>query len=264
MKQNIMTALGFVCVILMGCGIAEAEPTPLDTGYSYDFDYVRDNPVTKAQADQAWETVEDYIRSNDVDWSQEPFHSHYLQLRYLHECGVGTDAYYKVLLKHGQVYDEAVELKEAHDARLEAERILAEQEAERQRQAELMEAVYEEPEPVYSEPSGYYEPEASGAAVDSGEVDAGYLRKMGRVNSDGKEFTWYSQRVLPGGGLTALNGNGRTVRDDGLVTDGDGYVSIAAPVGSGASIGDTVDTPWGEAKVYDYNEGSAWDIYTDF
>ena len=47
------------------------------------------------------------------------------------------------------------------------------------------------------------------------------LRSAGIVHANGYTFSWYSQRVLPGGGL---NIPGRHVDSRGFVCDGDGYI----------------------------------------
>ena len=107
-----------------------------------------------------------------------------------------------------------------------------------------------EPEPDYWEPEPY--------VANEGVPD---LRSMGVVSDGENTFTWYSERSLPGGGLHDLNANGRTTNDEGFVTDGDGYIAIASPDES-IPIGTEVDTPWGTAKVYDYNPGDSWDVYT--
>lgn len=125
--------------------------------------------------------------------------------------------------------------------------------------AEPSEPVWEEEpvcydyEPAWEEPEPYVEPEPSDGMPD--------LRSMGVVESGGETFTWYSENVLPGNGLTDLNSNGRTTNDEGFVTDGDGYIAIASPDES-IPIGTEVDTPWGTARVYDYNPGDSWDVYT--
>ena len=118
------------------------------------------------------------------------------------------------------------------------------------------EAYYEE-EAYYYEPEVYYEPEP----VDDGSVPN--LKRDGRVYADGSEWTWYSQNTLPGNGLTDLNSNGRTVSDEGYVVDGDGYIAIASPDES-LPIGTEIDTPWGPGRIYDYNDGSSYDVYTDW
>ena len=124
-----------------------------------------------------------------------------------------------------------------------------------------------EPEAVdsyESEPEPFYAPECTAVEVETGPQiahDAPDLRSMGVVSDGENTFTWYSENVLPGGGLHDLNNNGRTTNDEGFVTDGDGYIAIASPDES-IPIGTEVDTPWGTAKVYDYNPGDSWDVYT--
>ena len=74
----------------------------------------------------------------------------------------------------------------------------------------------------------------------------------------GKE-TYYSQRVLSGGGL---NIPGRHVDGEGLIRDGDGYIVVALPSGN---KGQTVETSLGTGKCYDTNAGGdAVDIYTNW
>ena len=107
-------------------------------------------------------------------------------------------------------------------------------------------------EPEWVEPEPYI---ASGEAPD--------LKTMGRVYADGAEWTWYSEQALPGGGLDELNSSSRTVNDGGYVTDGEGYIAIASPDES-VSVGTEVDTPWGPGRVYDYNPGDSWDVYTSW
>ena len=78
------------------------------------------------------------------------------------------------------------------------------------------------------------------------------------------EFNWYSQNVMPGGGLTELNENGRHVDEaTGFIMDGDGYIAVASPYGVDP-VGTVVETPYGQGKVYDSNDGPAYDMYTDF
>lgn len=79
---------------------------------------------------------------------------------------------------------------------------------------------------------------------------------------DGTRYTWYSQKVLPGGGLTDLNNNGRHVNDSGYICDGDGYLAVSS---SDHAQGEIIETPFGTAKVYDTGCASGTiDVYTDF
>ena len=125
-----------------------------------------------------------------------------------------------------------------------------------------VEPAYYEPEPTYYEPAyaepapTYYEPVVS---ADPSEVD---LKTAGVVYDGDTRYTWYGQGTLPGGGLTELNNNGRTVDERGFVTDGDGYIAVAS---SDLPKGTHVDTPWGEAVVYDTGCATGTiDVYTDW
>lgn len=99
----------------------------------------------------------------------------------------------------------------------------------------------------------------SGGGYSSG--DASNFKSAGVVYQNGVRYTWYSQNVLPGGGLTELNNNGRHV-ENGFVKDGDGYIAVAS---SDHPKGTVVDTPYGQGKVYDSGCASGTiDIYTNY
>ncbi|MBF0779504.1 MULTISPECIES: LysM domain-containing protein [unclassified Granulicatella] len=70
------------------------------------------------------------------------------------------------------------------------------------------------------------------------------------------KFTYYSQSVLPGGGLVIP---GRHVNENGYVVDGDGYIVLA----NSAPLGTVIDTPFGaKGKVYDRGtSGNHFDVY---
>lgn len=78
----------------------------------------------------------------------------------------------------------------------------------------------------------------------------------GVVYWSGYKFTYYSQSVLPGGGLSIP---GRHVNDDGYVSDGDGYIVLAGS----APLGTVYDTPFGyKGKIYDRGtSGNHLDVY---
>lgn len=119
---------------------------------------------------------------------------------------------------------------------------------------------------VYVEDEYPYQNEYIGPVRSYDDRGTGFA-SSGVINNENGKFTWYSQRDMPGGGLTELNENGRTVNDQGFVVDGDGYIAVALPdqeVGN-YEKGDVVDTPFGPGKVYDRNKGgTSWDIYTDY
>lgn len=82
---------------------------------------------------------------------------------------------------------------------------------------------------------------------------------IGVVYFNGHRETYYSQRVLPGGGLDIP---GRHVASDGTIRDADGYICVAS---SDYPKGTIVETSLGTGKVYDTGCASGTiDIYTDW
>lgn len=94
-------------------------------------------------------------------------------------------------------------------------------------------------------------------------VSASDFQYQGVIEDNGRVYTWYSERVLPGEGLTELNSNGRTVNENGYVVDGEGYIAVASPYGVD-EIGTIIETPFGLAKVYDTCENDSYDLYTSW
>ncbi len=86
------------------------------------------------------------------------------------------------------------------------------------------------------------------------------FKELGRVRYGDYTYTWYSQRVLPGGGL---NIPGRHLNEYGLVVDENEYVVIAS---DDLPHGVVVDTPVGiQGIVYDEGSGNGnLDIYCDW
>ena len=112
-------------------------------------------------------------------------------------------------------------------------------------------------EPTYSY-SNNYSGGSSNTYYNTGNYSGSYydFLRDGVVYDNGNKFTYYSQSVLPGGGL---NIPGRHV-DGGFVKDGDGYIVVA----NSAPNGTIVSTPWGDGKVYDKGtSGNHYDIYVE-
>lgn len=84
----------------------------------------------------------------------------------------------------------------------------------------------------------------------------GQFMSAGVINWSGYKFTYYSQQVLPGGGLSIP---GRHVNADGYVADADGYIVLA----NSAPKGTVINTPFGyQGKVYDRGtSGNHYDVY---
>lgn len=87
-------------------------------------------------------------------------------------------------------------------------------------------------------------------------------RSKGVVHFNNHKETYYSQKVLPGGGL---NIPGRHVAADGTIRDADGYICISTNLNY-MSKGSTTMTSLGPAKVYDCGtmDVGTIDIYVDW
>lgn len=102
----------------------------------------------------------------------------------------------------------------------------------------------------------------SQAAIDAANTyPNGLSKREGARYVNGHKETYYSETVLPGPGLTALNNNGRHVDQNGIIRDKDGYVAVAC---DDYPMGTVIETSWGKGKVYDRvgNSGIV-DIYVN-
>lgn len=89
---------------------------------------------------------------------------------------------------------------------------------------------------------------------------ANKFKNIGVVYWNGWKWTWYSQRVLPGGGLRIP---GRHVDNNGYVCDGNNYICLAS---STLPYGTVINTPFGkQGKIYDTGcAADTIDVYVDF
>lgn len=106
--------------------------------------------------------------------------------------------------------------------------------------------------------SGYYN-----ANLDEAWMSGSDLMFYGRPKDGGSgyTYTYYSENVLPGGGLDIP---GRHVGDEGYVCDGDGNICIAS---DDLPYGTVVDVPFGNgtAVVYDCGSGHGnLDVYVSW
>lgn len=159
-------------------------------------------------------------------------------------------------------------------ARVEAQR-RAQEEAERQRKArekaeavtvEVVEDAVEETEAV-EEPVETVVEDTQSVEDTSTEayVSPKDFKWMGTCHYNGWKWTYYSQRVLPGGGLSIP---GRHVDSDGFVCDENGYIVLASTVAQDKKNGAVYWTPFGRwGKVYDFCDGvseATLDCYVDW
>ena len=85
-----------------------------------------------------------------------------------------------------------------------------------------------------------------------------YFKRMGVIGYQNRRWTWYSQRVLPGGGLRIP---GRHVDERGFVCDKNNYICLAS---NNVRYGAVIDTPFGKCgKIYD-SGCSGIDVYVNW
>ena len=89
-----------------------------------------------------------------------------------------------------------------------------------------------------------YKPHTEPHTLDNGYVSPAFFREQGIIYGNGYKYTWYSEKVLPGGGL---NIPGRW-SDGNYVRDEDGYIVMAHET---LPMGTVIDSPFGEGKIYD-------------
>jgi hypothetical protein len=89
---------------------------------------------------------------------------------------------------------------------------------------------------------------------------AKYFKRMGVIRWGGWKWTWYSQKVLPGGGLRIP---GRHVDKSGYVCDKKDRIVLSS---STVKRGKVVKTPFGKkGKVYDTGcARGVYDVFTNF
>lgn len=87
----------------------------------------------------------------------------------------------------------------------------------------------------------------------------GLTPQKGRIYFNGHTETYYSQRVLPGGGLGIP---GRHIASDGTIRDSSNYIVVAS---DDYPKGTVIQTSLGPGKVYDSGSGKGnIDLYTDW
>lgn len=106
-----------------------------------------------------------------------------------------------------------------------------------------------EPEPKVEVPSGT-----------QSLYTAGQFKVLGVVYFNGWRWTWYSERVLPGGGLSIP---GRHGDENGFICDENDYICLAS---MNLDKGTVIDTPFGkQGKIYDYCETNGTvDVYVNW
>lgn len=102
------------------------------------------------------------------------------------------------------------------------------------------------------------EEQRQAALIQTGIYSAPYFRRTGRIRWGGWDWTYYSERILPGYGLRIP---GRHTDSLGYVRDENGYLCLASDV---LSRGTIIETPFGSyGRVYDCGPGNNYtvDVY---
>jgi hypothetical protein len=157
-----------------------------------------------------------------------------------------------------QKRDEEEKAKKAEEERIAKEKAEEEAKAKKAEEERIAKEKSEQEAKAQAEEQAQAQPTYSGSSASNSGVKISLSQFMfdGVVYSGGFKFTYYSQSVLPGGGLSIP---GRHVNADGFVSDGDGYIVLAGS----APLGTVYDTPFGyKGKIYDRGTyGNHLDVY---
>ena len=157
-----------------------------------------------------------------------------------------------------QKRDEEEKAKKAEEERIAKEKAEEEAKAKKEGEKVLQKEKAAQEAKAQAEEQAQAQPTYSGSSASNSGVKISLSQFMfdGVVYSGGFKFTYYSQSVLPGGGLSIP---GRHVNADGFVSDGDGYIVLAGS----APLGTVYDTPFGyKGKIYDRGTyGNHLDVY---
>lgn len=155
-----------------------------------------------------------------------------------------------------QKRDEEEKAKKAEEERIAKEKAEEEAKAKKAEEERIAKEKAEKEAKAQAEEQAQQTYSGSSASNSGVKISLSQFMFDGVVYSGGYKFTYYSQSVLPGGGL---NIPGRHVNADGFVSDGDGYIVLAGS----APLGTVYDTPFGyKGKIYDRGTyGNHLDVY---
>ena len=155
-----------------------------------------------------------------------------------------------------QKRDEEEKAKKAEEERIAKEKAEEEAKAKKAEEERIAKGKAEKEAKAQAEEQAQQTYSGSSASNSGVKISLSQFMFDGVVYSGGYKFTYYSQSVLPGGGLSIP---GRHVNADGFVSDGDGYIVLAGS----APLGTVYDTPFGyKGKIYDRGtSGNHLDVY---
>ena len=155
-----------------------------------------------------------------------------------------------------QKRDEEEKAKKAEEERIAKEKAEEEAKAKKAEEERIAKEKAEKEAKAQAEEQAQQTYSGSSASNSGVKISLSQFMFDGVVYSGGYKFTYYSQSVLPGGGLSIP---GRHVNADGFVSDGDGYIVLAGS----APLGTVYDTPFGyKGKIYGCGtDGNHLDVY---
>lgn len=137
------------------------------------------------------------------------------------------------------------------------EELAVEKKAKKKKKASAKKKM-EKAETTETESPDSEEEEEPAEETSSFKYSASYFMQMGELYDDEWRYTWYSENVLPGGGLDIP---GRHLDDEGYVVDSEGRLVAASedlpygtvievPFGSGTAVVRDCGCPYGTIDIY--------------
>lgn len=239
--KNVFAAQPQITVTSLTRSITVENNITLNSSKHYAIDQINHSSLEANEKDEAIKFISNASSSDEV----KEIYNKYSKIE-LDRITAKRDAEEAKRKAEEEAKKKAEEERLAQEAakKAEEERIAKEKAAQEAAAAQAAQAANEQPQSYSAAPS-------SGATISLSQ-----FMFDGVVYWGGYKFTYYSQSVLPGGGLSIP---GRHINADGYVADGDGYIVLAGS----APKGTVYDTPFGyKGKIYDRGTyGNHLDVY---
>lgn len=239
--KNVFAAQPQITVTSLTRSITVENNITLNSSKHYAIDQINRSSLEANEKDEAIKFISNASSSDEV----KEIYNKYSKIE-LDRITAKRDAEEAKRKAEEEAKKKAEEERLAQEAakKAEEERIAKENAAQEAAAAQAAQAANEQPQ-------SYSAASSSGATISLSQ-----FMFDGVVYWGGYKFTYYSQSVLPGGGLSIP---GRHVNADGYVADGDGYIVLAGS----APKGTVYDTPFGyKGKIYDRGTyGNHLDVY---
>lgn len=239
--KNVFAAQPQITVTSLTRSITVENNITLNSSKHYAIDQINHSSLEANEKDEAIKFISNASSSDEV----KEIYNKYSKIE-LDRIAAKREAEEAKRKAEEEAKKKAEEERLAQEAakKAEEERLAKEKAAQEAAAAQAAQAANEQPQSYSAAPS-------SGATISLSQ-----FMFDGVVYWGGYKFTYYSQSVLPGGGLSIP---GRHINADGYVADGDGYIVLAGS----APKGTVYDTPFGyKGKIYDRGTyGNHLDVY---